>query len=82
MDLGPLLNAHAFLRVERPPVLWEVDLDDEPLVRTIGEMIAAALTRGTDLADVVMQASNITFESGADSDRPARRHRLTGASVT
>ena len=70
MDVGPLLNAHAFLRVERPPVLWDVDVDDEPLVRAIGEMIAAALTRGTDLADVVMSATNVTVESGPDPERP------------
>ncbi len=43
MDLGPLLNAHAYLRVERPPELWEADVDDVPLVRVLGEMIATAL---------------------------------------
>jgi hypothetical protein len=46
MELGPYLNAHAFLRVERPPTLWEADADDEPVLRVLGEMIAAALARG------------------------------------
>src|SRR6266511_1387896 len=54
MDLGPLLNAHAYLRVERPPELWEADVDDVALVRALGEMIVAALVRGTVLTDVVL----------------------------
>lgn len=28
IDLDALLNAHAFMRVERPSQLWEVDVDD------------------------------------------------------
>jgi hypothetical protein len=70
MDLGPLLNAHAFLRVERPPALWEADVDDEKLIRTLGEMIAAALVRGAELADVTLRAANVTVE--ADPDPEAR----------
>ena len=68
MDLGPLLNAHAFLRVERPVVLWAADIDDEPLIRTLGEMIAAALVRGTELGDVVLNASNVTVEPDPDPE--------------
>jgi hypothetical protein len=26
-ELEGILNAHAFLRVERPPLLWEPDVD-------------------------------------------------------
>jgi hypothetical protein len=70
MDLGPLLNAHAFLRVERGPSLWEADVDDEKLIRTLGEMIAAALVRGSDLAEVTLRANNVTVE--ADPDPEAR----------
>ena len=68
MDLGPLLNAHAHLRVERPPLLWEADIDDQALVRVLGEMIVAALTRGTDLADVVLRANNVTVEPDPDEE--------------
>jgi hypothetical protein len=68
MDLGPLLNAHAFLRVERPVLLWMADVDDELLIRTFGEMIAAALARGTELGDVVLNASNVTVERDSDPE--------------
>lgn len=68
MELGPLLNAHAFLRVQRPPVLWEADVADEPLIRTLGEMIAAALVRGTELGDVALDASNVTVEPDPDPE--------------
>ncbi|MGH9008776.1 MAG: hypothetical protein ACRDYF_02900 [Acidimicrobiia bacterium] len=62
MDLGPLLNAHAYLRVERPPRLWEADIDDVALVRVLGEMIAAALARGTALGEIVLRVNNVTVE--------------------
>ncbi len=39
IDLDALLTAHAFMRVERPPELWQVDIDDEPFIRMLGEMI-------------------------------------------
>jgi hypothetical protein len=71
MDLGPLLNAHAFLRVERPPVLWEADVDDEKLIRTLGEMIAAALVRGSELPDVTLRASNVTVEAEPEPETRA-----------
>jgi hypothetical protein len=68
VDLGPLLNAHAFLRVARPPLLWEADVDDELLIRTLGEMIAAALARGSELADVALNAANVTVEPDPDPE--------------
>jgi hypothetical protein len=43
IDLDALLNAHAFMRVERPPLLWGVDVDDEPFIRMLGEMIVVGL---------------------------------------
>lgn len=60
MDLGPLLRAHAFLVVERPPELWEVAADDRALIRLLGEMIAATLGRGNPLHDVVLNVANVT----------------------
>ena len=68
VELRPLLNAHAFLRVQRPVLLWDADVDDEPLIRTLGEMIAAALARGTELADVVLNAANVTVEPDPDPE--------------
>jgi hypothetical protein len=35
IDLGALLNAHAFMRVERPPDLWEVGVDDDTFIRML-----------------------------------------------
>jgi hypothetical protein len=67
MDLGPLLNAHGYLRVERPPVLWEADVDDVLLIRALGEMIVAALVRGTALGDVVLRTNNVTVEPSGPS---------------
>jgi hypothetical protein len=74
VELGPLLDAHAFLRVERPDLLWEADVDDEPLIRTLGEMIAAALARGTELADIVLNASNVTVEPDPDPESRGPLH--------
>jgi hypothetical protein len=46
--------------VERPQRLWELDADDESLLRLLGEMISAALVRnGGDLAHVVLNVSNV-----------------------
>ena len=68
MDLAPLLNAHGYLRVERPPELWEADVDDVALVRVVGEMVAAALLRGTALSDVVLRVNNVTVEADGGAD--------------
>jgi hypothetical protein len=59
VDLRPYLRAHGYLRVEQPPELWEADCDDELLIRLTGELIATALTRGTDLPDVGLRAVNV-----------------------
>jgi hypothetical protein len=37
-ELEGLLNAHAFMRVERPPELWAPQGELEPFVRLLGEM--------------------------------------------
>jgi len=37
LDLEPILVAHSYLMVERPPTLWAVDADDERLIRLLGE---------------------------------------------
>jgi hypothetical protein len=66
VELGPLLRAHSYLRVEQPPDPWSVDGDDERIIRMLGEMIVAALVQGTELGDVVLRANNVTVaEDGA-----------------
>ncbi len=62
-NTSALLNAHAFLTVERPPDVWDADVEDVPLVRLLGEMIAAALARGTPLERVVLRAANVVVEA-------------------
>ena len=62
MDIGPVLRAHSYLRVERPSTLWPAEVDDVPLIRLLGESIAFALGRGTELGDVGMLAANVTVE--------------------
>ncbi len=60
IDLDALLNAHAFMRVERPPQLWEVDVDDEPFIRMLGELIVVGLLHHDVLAELTLNASNVT----------------------
>jgi hypothetical protein len=65
MKLDAWLRAHAFLHVERPPLLWEIDVaDDRPFVRLLGELIALGLARGSPLPELVLAASNVTVEPG------------------
>ena len=66
MNLEPLLRAHGFMRVERPPLLWEIDTRDEAFLRVLGEMIAIGLGRGSELAALTINVSNVT--AGADEE--------------
>ena len=71
IDLHALLRAHAFMRVERPPELWEVDVDDEPFIRMLGEMIVVGLLHHDILADLTLNASNVTIgDDGPDGVAP------------
>ena len=66
LDLEPIVVAHSYLMVERPPTLWAVDADDERLIRLLGEMIAAGLVRnGGDLPSTVLNVSNVTVTAEA-----------------
>ncbi|MGH2806209.1 MAG: hypothetical protein ACRDKT_02940 [Actinomycetota bacterium] len=60
------------MRVERPPELWEVDVnDDGALIRVLGESIVAGLVRGNELAELTLNASNVTVpEDAAGDDLP------------
>jgi hypothetical protein len=71
IDLDALLNAHAFMRVERPPSLWEVDVGDEPFIRMLGEMIVVGLLHHDVLAELTLNASNVTVgDDGLDGVGP------------
>jgi len=71
IDLDALLRAHAFMRVERPPELWQVDVDDEPFIRMLGEMIVVGLLHHDVLAELTLNASNVTVgEEGPDGVAP------------
>jgi hypothetical protein len=65
MKLDGYLTAHGFMRVERPPQLWEADTEEVAFLELTGEMIAAALGRGNELADLVLGASNVAVEADA-----------------
>lgn len=74
MRLDALLRAHGFMRVERPPQLWEADTDDERFIPLLGEMIAASLARGAKLEALTLGAANVTVsppERGEDPAAPA-----------
>ena len=65
MKVGPLLNAHAYLQVERPPLLWDIEVAPEnegDLIRALGLMIVRGLLRGNELGDLTLNASNVTYE--------------------
>jgi hypothetical protein len=70
-ELDGILNAHVFLRVERPPVLWETDVDLEAFIRALGETIAAGLVRnGQELSEITLNVSNVTVEPEAAGPMP------------
>ena len=60
IDLDAVLNAHAFMRVERPPELWEVDVDDDVFIQMLGELIVIGLLHHDVLAELTLNASNVT----------------------
>jgi hypothetical protein len=68
MELGALLRAHGFMRTEAPPELWEADTQDEPFLTMLGEMIVIGLGRGNDLAELVLNVSNVTVEPDEDPE--------------
>ena len=69
MKLDGYLTAHGFMRVERPPHLWEADTEEVAFLELTGEMIAAALGRGNELSDLVLAASNVVVDADAATDK-------------
>ena len=68
MDLEAHLRSHAFMKVERPPLMWSPDTEDEPFLLMLGEMIALGLGRGTELADLTLNVSNVTVDPDEDEE--------------
>jgi hypothetical protein len=68
MRLDALLRAHGFMRVERPPQLWEADTDDLTFIPLLGEMIAASLARGARLEELTLNVANVTVPAPEPGD--------------
>ena len=68
MDLEAHLRSHAFMKVERPPLMWSPDTEDEPFLLMLGEMIALGLGRGTELADLTLNVSNVTVDPDEEEE--------------
>jgi hypothetical protein len=62
VDLAPYLRAHAYLQVERPPLLWHVDTDEVPFLRVLGQMLAYGLRGGRELGELVLNVNNVVVE--------------------
>jgi len=70
--LEGVLNAHAFVIVERPPELWSTEVELEPFVRLLGEMLSLGLVRnGQDLSSITLNVSNVTVAAEPDSEVPS-----------
>jgi hypothetical protein len=70
-ELEGLLRAHSFLKVERPPELWEPEAELEPFIRLLGEMIAAGLVRnGQELGEITLNVSNVVVDESAAGPMP------------
>jgi len=70
MRLEPILRAHAYMKVEQPPELWEADTEDSRFLALLGEVIAAALSRGTPLGELILNASNVVVQPPEDGEEP------------
>ena len=68
MDLEAHLRSHAFMKVERPPLMWSPDTEDEPFLLMLGEMIALGLGRGSELADLTLNVSDVTVDPDEDEE--------------
>lgn len=69
-----VLRAHAFMRTEAPPETWQPEADDESFFRLLGEIIAAGLARGNELADLTLSFSNMVVEDSAAGSMPVGEH--------
>ena len=70
MRLEALLRAHGFMKVERPPELWEADTEDVRLLPLLGEMLAAGLGSGAPLEELTLNASNVVVQADESEESP------------
>jgi hypothetical protein len=70
MRLDELLRAQSGVRVERPPELWEAQTDEASLVPLVGDMLAAGVSVGGLLSELVLNVSNVVFEIADDDPGP------------
>ena len=68
MRFDEILTAHGFMRTERPPLMWEVDTDDERFIPMLSEMIVVGLNVGNELAELTLAVSNVTVEEDDDPE--------------
>jgi hypothetical protein len=52
MRFDAILRAHAFMKVQRPPEIWEADTEDIRFLPLLGEMIVAPLSEGVTLGEL------------------------------
>src|SRR5215470_19805294 len=69
MKLDGIVRAHEFMHIERPPVLWEADTQDEVFIRLLGEMIAFALERSADVSTLTLSVANVVVDLDAARER-------------
>src|SRR5215475_1814963 len=69
MKLDGIVRAHEFMHIERPPVLWEADTEDEVFIRLLGEMIAFALQRSKDVSALTLNVANVVVDPHAAGGR-------------
>ena len=70
MRLEPILRAHRYMWIQRPPELWEADTEDSRLLQLLGETIAAALASGAPLDQLTLNVSNVIVEPPEPGDEP------------
>ena len=64
MKLDGIVRAHEFMHIERPPLLWEADTQDEVFIR-LGEMISFALQRSKDVSALALNVANVAVDPHA-----------------
>jgi hypothetical protein len=65
MKLDAILRAHSFMHVERPPLLWDIDAQDERFVGLLGELIVFVLRTSKYVHRLTLNASNVVVEEDA-----------------
>jgi hypothetical protein len=75
-ELAALLRAHAYVHVDRPPTLWDLDTHSlEAFIRVTGEFLAAGLARnGGELSALRLGVSNVVVAPEAAGSLPAGQY--------